>query len=446
MVNSNSLILLIPLLKFPEKILKLFSKSITQDKNLDKLHIFEAFEKLTIINQSYDLNLKKFKQYFQFRLPTKIQVFLDLYVIKTKKTTLQKSEYLTFLKLEFYSSYHNIDYLKFIQRCQENKSILMDLISFLILDSKDSEDFQVLNELFHKYSIHQELCKLIPLIHCHVIFFNKENEIPETRRVYRTNMKIVNNPLFNISLDSIGLIMSWHIKGSTRNSARNARILVIRSFIMRYFSWINKKSKLRMNFIKLIQNYISYYNYLISDSRNWEIYLEITKVNDYKLDYSHVLIVFDILNQNSFLKKGFFEIRLREIEKFLKIHVLKPIIINRFAFLIDKSLRNNPQAIEYMSKIGWNLVYVEKEKKTDYDSILQTFVEELCLLYTKRWSTIVVVSSDSNIVNHFIKRFGKVATKSLIFITNQLDINLNARVDLNKQNYPNLTINLYFYN
>lgn len=129
-----------------------------------------------------------------------------------------------------------------------------------------------------------------------------------------------------------------------------------------------------------------------------------------------ILIIIDTLNQSYFLARDTYDYRLGQFEKFIK-HIKKPAEkIYKYLFITEEILRNNSHAITNMHNTGWNPFYFLKEKKSDFDSRLITFTEQLSNLKLGNWSKVILISADSDLINYFIIKFGKNSITEL-FIT-----------------------------
>lgn len=158
----------------------------------------------------------------------------------------------------------------------------------------------------------------------------------------------------------------------------------------------------------------------------------------------HQLAIFDTPNQRAFFKSSYFEIRLNELENFILSKNEAQIQIFKYAFITENILRENKGGINFLhNNSGLNLIYSLKEKPTDVDAKINTFVNEITILYSKKWNTIYIISSDSDIVEFFLKTFKASPSTTLYFITDQDDYNLKSNTALETYEQDDFKINIY---
>jgi len=156
-----------------------------------------------------------------------------------------------------------------------------------------------------------------------------------------------------------------------------------------------------------------------------------------------ILMIIDALNQSYFLARDTYDYRLGQIEKFIDI-VKKPAEdIYKYLFITETLLRDNAHAITNMHNIGWNLFYFLKEKKSDFDSRLITFTEQLSNLKLGNWSKVILISADSDLINYFIIKFGKNSLTELFIAISPGNQITNPNLILSEE--FQLDLNIYHF-
>ena len=156
------------------------------------------------------------------------------------------------------------------------------------------------------------------------------------------------------------------------------------------------------------------------------------------------LAIFDVPNQKAFFKRGLYEYRLKEIEKYFmtqrdtKTHIIK------IAFIKIDDLKDIPAGLNYLDKnLSWTLITNFKEKETDIDTKIGSVTMQLSNLYPTDWEKIFVISSDSDIVSYFLDTFDRTCSTELFFITDIDNNNLDQQINLNKKTDNIFDMNIY---
>lgn len=437
MVNSNSLLIYIPILGFPIKDIQ-DTIDYKKKENLDNRSNFKQINKVDLINDSYNLNRRELNKYIsRIEFKSKIRVRITLYKIKAYTSNPLHSD-LFFIELELYSANFIIDYSKLTQDYVENKT---EVLKFILVILKDcSNEFKELKDIISRIIHSYEDLKQIPLLHFSLIFYSYEKDIDILRLNYNTNKVLINKPFFNIAFDRMGRSVLWIINKSSKSSGHRVKVLALRTFLMRLFSWLSKKSELKWKFHDFLKNYYSYFKYLVNLSRDHDIYDEISKINDYNITLKFRLVLFDTFNQSFFFNRSYYRSRLGEIKKFLNKSQYEFIISSKYVFLKANNSNQYSNGIDYLDKRGWNILYFSKDSKTDYDSMLQTFVQELFTL-TNDWGEIILITADSNLVNHFLFTSQKMSIR-LKVITDPNNSDLDGFQNLLKIHSNGLNIYL----
>jgi len=176
----------------------------------------------------------------------------------------------------------------------------------------------------------------------------------------------------------------------------------------------SREYKENLNIYKELRHFLetAYYKLKIELIRNIQ-FLDKSLIERKNQD---ILVIIDTLNQSYFLARDTYDYRLGQIEKFIE-HIKKPAEdIYKYLFITESVLRDNPHAITNMHNTGWNPLYFLKEKKSDFDSRLITFTEQLSNLKLGNWSRVILISGDSDLINYFIIKFGKNSLIELFII------------------------------
>ncbi len=162
----------------------------------------------------------------------------------------------------------------------------------------------------------------------------------------------------------------------------------------------------------------------------------------------HQLAIFDAPNQMYFLKKGLFELRINQLEGFISSNLKSKIQVFKYAFINDGVYQGgNGGGINFLDKNArWILISVSKEKKEDVDAKIESFVIQIDKLYSRKWDSIYVISSDSEIINFFLTNYEGSSSTSIYFITNPDDNNLQSNTSLKKYEQTEFEINIYHKN
>ena len=116
--------------------------------------------------------------------------------------------------------------------------------------------------------------------------------------------------------------------------------------------------------------------------------------------------MFDTFNESYFLTRVNPKERIKPLEAFLDFDNPGKTPMFKYAFITNDRLSGRGAGLDYLEKHGWNIILCSKAtSKTDYDSALQTFILQLSSLNRYKWSQIFIISTDSDMVNHFIKGY-----------------------------------------
>ena len=103
MAQSNSIIIFIPILNFPNNLSILKNPNFISPKlNLDKDKNFGKFEKLTLISKPVEVDNRIIKEYIGIEFPNKINIKLELYHIQNKSLNSSENANLYFFLLDIY--------------------------------------------------------------------------------------------------------------------------------------------------------------------------------------------------------------------------------------------------------------------------------------------------------------------------------------------------------
>ena len=118
----------------------------------------------------------------------------------------------------------------------------------------------------------------------------------------------------------------------------------------------------------------------------------------------------------------------------------------KFAFINDEVYQGgNTAGINFLDKNArWNLISVSKEKKEDVDAKIVSFVVQIDKIYSRKWDSIYVLSSDLQIINFFLINYESSSSTSLFFITDQDDHNLDSNTSLKRYEQTEFEINIYY--
>jgi len=397
----NSLIIFIPLFDLPvnlDFLNRLKPKSL---ESLDIEHNFKKFQKQIILQSNIDVKTKKYKDFFKddisrniFKLDTK----LTLYQIQAKKLTRSEDLDIFFLSLEFYSK-HQIDYKKTIQYYFVNHGKIFELIYEFLKDNYNKEE---INEFYDYLIKNKEKNRLRSFI---LLYYNYNYDINEIANHYTTGLNVIKEYQYTVAVDDYGKTILWinHIKST--HSSFNLKILSLRCFLLRLFSMISP-SQMKTKFINLLSCFYNYIKFLKERSTNSKVYLEFLNLNKFKIDFEFKLAIFDTFNESYFLTRINPRERIKSLEAFLDFDNPGKNPIFKYAFITSDGLSGKGAGLDYLEKHGWNIILCSKAtSKTDYDSALQSFILQLSSLNKYKWSQIFVISTDSDMLNHFLKGY-----------------------------------------
>jgi len=397
----NSLIIFIPLFDLPvnlDFLNRLKPKSL---ESLDIEHNFKKFQKQIILQSNIDVKTKKYKDFFKddisrniFKLDTK----LTLYQIQAKKLTRSEDLDIFFLSLEFYSK-HQIDYKKTIQYYFVNHGKIFELIYEFLKDNYNKEK---INEFYDYLIKNKEKNRLRSFI---LLYYNYNYDINEIANHYTTGLNVIKEYQYTVAVDDYGKTILWinHIKST--HSSFNLKILSLRCFLLRLFSMISP-SQMKTKFINLLSCFYNYIKFLKERSTNSKVYLEFLNLNKFKIDFEFKLAIFDTFNESYFLTRINPRERIKSLEAFLDFDNPGKNPIFKYAFITSDGLSGKGAGLDYLEKHGWNIILCSKAtSKTDYDSALQSFILQLSSLNKYKWSQIFVISTDSDMLNHFLKGY-----------------------------------------
>lgn len=434
----NSIVIFIPLIDL-HKFEYFYKKKFISPShlNIDPERYFKIYEKMTILNiEPIDRGNKVLKKYFyRTNLPNKVNISLDIYHIQSKNIELAQQDNLYLLRLEIYSSRTEINYHNIINYYYHNKAKFLNFIVALIREKNSEHDdlAEIINSNFND----------VPLIHFNILYYKckDKRKIERLQEKYSVNKEIIKDPLFRISADLQGMTILYINRKKTLRSGINLKIMTFRCFLLRFFTWIcQNRSNLYLN---LRKDFFHYYNYLINSSRNRDLYSKIKDLRNYSFAFGFDLVIFDTLNQSKFLETNTCEWRLNELEKFLRKRNPQSFSQIKFSFIIDSSFKHS-KALNILDKNSWNLIYISKEKRPDYDSLAMSLVDQLCAIYSKNWNQIYVISADSDLVRAFLNKFSLRKGNPLIFISWKEESHLRTHSSLIYLDNPDFSFKLYY--
>ncbi|MGQ4876849.1 MAG: hypothetical protein ACP6IY_22515 [Promethearchaeia archaeon] len=428
-----SLILLFPLSKIDFDI-NLESYLKEQDF-LNRKKIFNKFEKAILIKErAIKARKRKFKIIFNKDFPDK--VFISLYLYRIEIEYLEEKSYIYFILLNIFSKFF-VDFSKLIQILYEKKLSIIELFDLFI------EEFNEFKKRNLIQNIISESGGSIPFISYNIFFHKLQNDLRDFIKIYKTGRILFED--YELAILSNYRDTLWINKIKTRHSSKKIKILMIRTFLIRLFSWyislpINIREKNHPVIVKLAE----YISFIKNNSRCNYIYSEIIKNNKFLANLSNVLIIFDTLNQTYFLNHNCYEYRIKQIERLISLNSAFSRFLFKYAFITSDILRNNSQALNYLEKNGWNFLYINKAKKTDYDSKISTYFEELNILFPNTWQEVYVISADNDIIQYFLKIKAMERVKNLYFITEPNNRNLDSNNSLTRKVLDEYDLNLYY--
>ena len=274
--NPNSLIIYIPLyineeinlpddFEFTSLISRDFSESF---KKIEKCSLL----KIVPINRG-DVRLKKYLH--RTILPNKVNISLEFFHIESKIKEKQDNFY--FFRVEIYSSNTEVNYINFINYYYDNKT---DILSFLLTLFKLGN-----SKLDFMMRLIQKNVKNNHFIYFNIIYFRPivEHKIKNIKNIYLTEEDIINNDRFEIYSDLQGRLSLFFNKKVTNRSGSNLRLIGLRAFLLRYFTWIYQKGY--EEFSNLLYNIFNFSDYLILHTRYRQIYRVFIRLRNYNLAY-----------------------------------------------------------------------------------------------------------------------------------------------------------------
>jgi len=274
--SPNSLIIYIPILT--KELLNLpdefeFSSLVSYDFN----KCFKRIEKYSLmkiipINRG-DIKLKKY--FRKTILPNKVNVTLDLFHFESKHRDNQEDFY--FFRVEIYSSNTEVNYIKFINYYYDKKTDILDFLLVLLNSVSNNSDFII--------SLIQKEFQNNPFIYFNVIFFKPllKNKMSNIKDIYLTEKDIINNNRFEIYADLQGRLSVFLNKSVTNRSGFNLKLIGLRAFLLRFFTWVYQKGY--EGFSTILYDIFNYSDYLIIHTRQAELYHVFIKLRNYNLAY-----------------------------------------------------------------------------------------------------------------------------------------------------------------
>jgi len=250
--------------------------------------IFKKIEKCSLmkivpINRG-DVRLKKYLH--RTILPNKVNISLEFFHIESKSKKKQDNFY--FFRVEIYSSNTEVIYINFINYYYDNK---IDILSFLLALFKLGNlksDFMI--------KLIKKNVKNNDFIYFNIIYFRpiEEQKIKNIKNIYLTEENIINYNKFEIYSDLQGRLSLFFSKNVTHRSGSNLRLIGLRAFLLRYFTWIYQKGN--EEFSNLLYDIFNFSDYLILHTRYRQIYRAFIRLRNYNLAYGDDLFRDDYIN------------------------------------------------------------------------------------------------------------------------------------------------------
>lgn len=250
--------------------------------------IFKKIEKCSLmkivpINRG-DVRLKKYLH--RTILPNKVNISLEFFHIESKSKKKQDNFY--FFRVEIYSSNTEVIYINFINYYYDNK---IDILSFLLALFKLGNlksDFMI--------KLIKKNVKNNDFIYFNIIYFRpiEEQKIKNIKNIYLTEENIRNINKFEIYSDLQGRLSLFFSKNVTHRSGSNLRLIGLRAFLLRYFTWIYQKGN--EEFSNLLYDIFNFSDYLILHTRYRQIYRAFIRLRNYNLAYGDDLFRDDYIN------------------------------------------------------------------------------------------------------------------------------------------------------
>ena len=200
--------------------------------------------------------------------------------------------------------------------------------------------------------------------------------------------------------------------------------------------------------IKNIETTKRFVNYVLkNDLSNFSLYKTKNGIKRASIEHlQHQLAIYDTPNQKSFFSKNSFEYRINQLEGFFSSRQKPEMQVIKFAFINNEVYHGgNTAGINFLDKNArWNLICISKEKKEDVDAKIESFVVQIDKIYSRKWDSIYVLSSDLQIVNFFLINYESSSLTSLFFITDLDDHNLDSNTSLKRYEQTEFDINIYY--
>ena len=290
MDNPHALIVFIPLINLKMDLHEINLNGFKDvSRHFNASNQFDQFERFIVFEKPIQVIKKDFKKYLNFVVPSKVnkvnlkiefyhlqgnsfEINVDL---KGKELELKEVNGLYFIRLEFYSSRSDIDYTRFIQLCYEKKIDILDFIEKFCGNSVIQAEFR---EVIKNPEI------TIPFMHFSIIYFSSPFNMYEIANLYKTRLKIYKDYRIEVAADSIGKTTIFTNQIKTTHSAVNLKIIILRFFLIRLFSYLNLHDSV-LDYSYITQDFFKYCKYLTTFSSNKDIYTNLLKVKNYRLDF-----------------------------------------------------------------------------------------------------------------------------------------------------------------
>ncbi len=424
MDDPNSIIIFFPLLSTNEEFKFLSDFKLKNYDDSKPKYDFKNFEKVNLILDKPFFTKKYQKQLFIEECPLKLNLILDLFKIESFSALLNKKIYLHFIKLEIYSK-HFISYVKFIQHYYNKKENFTKFILEVLENEMEREKYDFLSPFI------EELIKNSFLIHFNILYFNYGGVIQKLAKIYKTGKSLIDEHQFEIVGDRHGKTLLWINKIKTTHSSKNMKIMVVRSFLLRLFTWMDNKNDIKKKFINIFYDFFSYLNYLLNHSVQRDFYSQLNNHKFYDLQSSSKIR----FSRKELQKKL---ISLKSEDEFRK-EVLIP-ILNDLGY---KDVQETHGAHEYgvdilfrfdnnFGFIEWNCIVakignINLDEGTDLSRNLKTISKQ---------------TYQAKNMEHLEKNYGDVKITRVFIATNE-KINYNAIQALKKKD-PDIEGNVFF--
>lgn len=408
------------------KKLSLVSNKITEIKNLENLKNLEtlALSDNKQINKLKGLdNLKTLRELFIS--DTNISKIEDLESLENLETLFLKSNKID--KIEGLETLINLSFIDL-----ENNNINSTLLNSLKVDNKAFSLISycilkpIIEELEDKImwsSLVEKFPYLDKLHFTHLNKFIKEIRDVEILRENGNILSVVTREYLATELDKLLIPRKENEELEYEIISQELKIKNL------------DRTKRLVNYI--IENELS--DFFLYKSQNG-----INKASTEQLQ--HQLAIFDAPNQTPFFKQNLYEPRINELERFLVSRQKHEMIVFKIAFVNDGVYKGgNSAGINFLeNNARWNLLSISKEKKEDVDALIESFVVQIDKIYSRKWDSIYVLSSDLRIVNFFLMNYEDSSSTSIFFITDQSDHNLDSNNALKRYEQSEFEINIYY--